>query len=90
MVRQDGGKGYIPAMSYLTLEVEIDHGRVVPKEPDKLPEKGTGLLTILPSAPPREPRKLSQLEAFHALQKHLNLDEAKAQAWMDLVREARR
>lgn len=34
-------------MSYLTVEVEIDHGKVVPKEPAKLPEKGNGLLTIL-------------------------------------------
>ena len=35
-------------MSYLTVEVEIDHGRIVPREPDKLPEAGSGLLTILP------------------------------------------
>lgn len=76
-------------MSYLTLEVEIDHGRVVPKEPEKLPEKGSGLLTILQPAATESP-KLSQLEAFHALQKSLNLDEAKAQAWMDLIRDARR
>jgi hypothetical protein len=34
-------------MSYLTVEVEIDGGRIVPREPDKLPEKGSGLLTIL-------------------------------------------
>jgi len=81
--------GYIFAMSYLTLEVEIDHGKIVPKEPEKLPEKGNGLLTILQPVAP-ELAKLSQLEAFHALQKHLNLDEAKAQAWMDLIREARR
>ena len=37
-------------MSYLTLEVEIDHGKVVPKEPEKLPKKGEGLLTILQPA----------------------------------------
>ena len=38
-------------MSYTTLEVEIEHGRIVPKEPQMLPEKGSGLLTILnPSA----------------------------------------
>lgn len=36
-------------MSYITVEVDIDHGRVVPREPAKLPEKGTGLLTILPA-----------------------------------------
>lgn len=35
-------------MSYTTLEVEFDHGRVVPKEAVALPESGRGLLTILP------------------------------------------
>ncbi len=34
-------------MSYVTLEVEIDHGRVVPRGREGLPEKGNGLLTIL-------------------------------------------
>jgi hypothetical protein len=37
-------------MSYVTVEVEIDHGRIVPREPDKLPDKASGLLTILPVA----------------------------------------
>ena len=35
-------------MSYLTVEVEIDHGRVVPRGLERLPDKGSGLLTILP------------------------------------------
>ena len=35
-------------MSYLTVEVEIDHGRIVAREPEKLPAKGSGLLTLLP------------------------------------------
>ena len=51
-------------MSYTTLEVEFDHGRVVPKEPDKLPESGHGLLTILPpvrSDAPKPERKRVQL-----------------------------
>lgn len=34
-------------MSYLTVEVEIDHGRIVTREPERLPEKANGLLTIL-------------------------------------------
>jgi hypothetical protein len=34
-------------MSYLTLKVEIDHGRVVAKDADELPDKAEGLLTIL-------------------------------------------
>jgi hypothetical protein len=45
-------------MSYTTLEVEIDHGRIVPKEPAKLPDKGSGLLTILPSPTPLSPRPI--------------------------------
>ena len=37
-------------MSYLTVEVEIDHGRVVAAEAGKLPDKGRGLLTVLEAA----------------------------------------
>lgn len=37
-------------MSLLTIEVEIDHGNVTVKEPHLLPEKGIGLLTVLPAA----------------------------------------
>jgi len=35
-------------MSYITVEVEIDHGRILPRGTEKLPEKASGLLTILP------------------------------------------
>ena len=78
-------------MSYLTVEVEIDHGRLVAAEPDKLPQKGRGLLTVL-EASERETNieKMTPLEAFHALQKSLNLDAAKAKAWMEMIRDARR
>jgi hypothetical protein len=38
-------------MSYLTVEVELDHGRVVSKGAESLPEKASGLLTILDPAP---------------------------------------
>ncbi len=37
-------------MNYVTVEVDIDHGRIVPREPTQLPEKASGLLTILPLA----------------------------------------
>ena len=49
-------------MSYLTVEVEIDHGRVIPREPEKLPEKGKGLLTVLKvsSSPPAELKSARQ------------------------------
>jgi len=74
-------------MSYLTLEVEIDHGKVVSKEPSMLPEKASGLLTIFQTnATP----KLSPLQALDALQKYLRLDTEKASQWMSEVREARR
>jgi len=76
-------------MSYLTMEVEIDHGKVVTKEPSKLPEKASGLLTIFqPEA--SETSKLTPLQALDALQKYLRLDAARAADWMTTVREARR
>jgi hypothetical protein len=83
-------------MSYVTVEVELDHGKIVAKEPEKLPEKATGCLTILDAPPAARPDKLTpeeaakRLEALTELQKSLNLDEAKTKAWMDLVRDARR
>jgi hypothetical protein len=40
-------------MSYRTLEVQIDHGRIVTQDSERLPDKGSGLLTILEP----EPRK---------------------------------
>jgi len=78
-------------MSYITVEVEIDHGQIVAREPAKLPEKGKGLLTVLESGESsREAGNTSRIEAFHALQKSLDLDDAKASAWMDVIRDGRR
>jgi hypothetical protein len=37
-------------MSLVTFEVEIDHGRVVSRGLDPLPDKGHGILTLLPNA----------------------------------------
>ena len=45
-------------MSYLTVEVEIDHGRVSSKGGEALPEKASGLLTILNSPPLSQPRPI--------------------------------
>ena len=45
-------------MSYRTLEVEIDHGRVLPKGAEALPEKASGLLTILNPPPLSQPRPI--------------------------------
>ena len=78
-------------MSYVTLEVEIDNGRIIPNEPDKLPKTGKGLLTVLESsAESTDPEKAERIRAFKELSRSLNLDEMKAQAWKDQVRDARR
>ena len=45
-------------MSYLTVEVEIDHGRVSPKGAEALPEQASGLLTILNPPPVVTPRPM--------------------------------
>ena len=81
--------GYSVSMKYVTVEVEIDHGRVTAKEPAALPEKAVGLLTIAQSEPATAPR-LTPLQALEELQKHLRLDEKKAAEWMATVRDARR
>jgi hypothetical protein len=73
-------------MSLLTLEVEIQHGKVVPREPEKVPESGRGLLTILPSATAAP----SLLQVLERLQQHLHLDERRAADWMARVQDARR
>ncbi|HEX3856592.1 MAG TPA: hypothetical protein VHY30_04765 [Verrucomicrobiae bacterium] len=75
-------------MSYLTLEVEIDHGKVAAKDVSQLPEKGRGLLTVLETEKPAPQRK--QIEALEELQKRLNLDDKKIAEWMETVRDARR
>jgi hypothetical protein len=43
-------------MSYLTVEVEIDHGYVSSKSAEALPEKASGLLTILDPKPEQQLR----------------------------------
>ena len=42
---------YVGRMSYQTLEVELEDGRVHPAGAEKLPAKATALLTILSTAP---------------------------------------
>jgi hypothetical protein len=76
-------------MSYLTVEVEIDHGHVLAKGAESLPAKASGLLTIFPSGA-EERATISPIQALESLQKHLRLDAAKAAEWMASVREARR
>jgi hypothetical protein len=45
-------------MSYVTVEVEIDHGRILPKGTEALPEKASGLLTILNPPHLTQPRPI--------------------------------
>ena len=42
-------------MNLITVEVDIDHGILTPKESHLLPEHGVGLLTILRSGPTATP-----------------------------------
>ncbi len=78
-------------MAYITMDVEIHNGLLTASEPEKLPENGKGILTVVQTDPSAaEIENMTRLEAFKALQKSLNLDDAKAQAWMDLIRDARR
>lgn len=48
-------------MSAITVEVDIKEGRIVPREPNKVPQTATGLLTIFPPAPPAAPKKRIRL-----------------------------
>lgn len=49
-------------MSCVSVEVEIDHGRIVAREPDQLPQQAGGLSTILagPGNQAAEPRPVRQ------------------------------
>jgi hypothetical protein len=39
-------------MSLLTVEVEIDHGKLTTASPELLPERGRGVLTVVPGGVP--------------------------------------
>ncbi len=60
-------------MSYIAMEVELDPGRIVSREPEKLPVTGKRLLTVLEPAIQTIPEKLSPLEALEALPRHLQM-----------------
>lgn len=76
-------------MSYVTLEVEIIQGKVVPKEPEKLPEEGKALLTLLgqesnQSAGAKKTRKRVQLPLIRGDGIHLinpSREEIDASLW---------
>ena len=73
-------------MSYLTLEVEIDHGRIIPLQPERLPERASGLLTIFPT--PNDPSisQRVQLPLIHGDGKRIinpSVEELDASLWGD-------
>jgi hypothetical protein len=77
-------------MSYVTVEVEISGGRIVPSEPERLPQTGRGLLTILPPAVPSAAAKPGRQRAILPLIRgdgqHLinpTAEELDASAWGD-------
>ena len=84
-----GGLVYAGPMSYVTLEAQIDHGKLVVKEPEKLPPSARALVTILDAAPAGSTLG-GPLEALEALQQHLQLDDKQAAEWMATIRQARR
>ena len=75
-------------MSYLTVEVEIDHGRVSTKGAERLPAKASGLLTIFPAT--ENGVTHSPLQALELLQKKLSITTAGAAKWINTVQVARR
>jgi hypothetical protein len=75
-------------MSYLTLKVEIDHGKIMAQEGGTLPDHAHGFLMLLPDTVSKP--RLTQLEAFEKLQSSLKLDENKAKKWIDQIKDARR
>ena len=76
-------------MSYLAVEVDFDHGHILTKGAESLPEKASGLLAIFQSDAANH-AAISPLQALETLQKYLRLDAARAVEWMTSAREARR
>jgi hypothetical protein len=64
--------GYSSAVNYLTLEVEIDHGRVSPKGTETLPERASGLLTILNAPPLSQPRPIGLAKGLFTVPNDFN------------------
>ena len=59
-------------MKYRTVEVVIDQGRIVPRDPDDLPDSGNGLLTIFDNSPaPVDPAQRVQLPLIRGNGDHL-------------------
>jgi len=65
------------------MEAEIDHGQIIPKEPEKLPATGRALITVLESAP-RKPdwdKVMSLLGMMEAKVDGLKLEREAREEW---------
>ena len=65
-------------MSYKTVEVELENGRVHPRGSDTLPAKARALLTLLDSSTPGSTRTCAELADRWATLEKLPLEEANA------------
>lgn len=79
-------------MNLKTYEVEIDHGKIVSRQPEQLPEHGRGFLTLERDSTTAKDQAASEkkLQALERLTQSLALDDAKANHWKEMIREARR
>ena len=68
-------------MTYVTIEVEIAGGRVVPTEGAQLPERGRALVTLLPETPHR-----TNWDAVEASLGVLRRPDLGSSAWQSEVR----
>jgi hypothetical protein len=59
-------------VSYVTVEVEIERGRILPKGMEALPEKASGLLTILNPPPLSQPRPIGLAKGQFTVPDDLN------------------
>ena len=73
-------------MGYVTVEVEIDHGRIIPRQPEKLPERASGLLTIFPASDDHSTKQRVQLPLIRGDGKRIinpTAEELDASLWRD-------
>jgi len=59
-------------MSFLTVEAEFDHGHVLAKGAESLPEKASGLLTILDLAPMPQLRPIGLAQGLFTVPEDFN------------------
>ena len=73
-------------MSYVTLPVEIDHGRILSDELGKVPDRCSGFLTIISETAGSKPASPAErLRALHELRKSLALTPEKTAAWLKTI-----